>query len=62
VERRLKDLDRTQLPFAATREISIQGCEGASIARRCRNVQDVGESSGPSAAAVVVPLSIFIFI
>ena len=30
----LKDLDRTQPPFAATREISIEGCEGASIAGR----------------------------
>jgi len=30
----LKDLDRTQSPFAASREISIEGCEGASIARR----------------------------
>src|SRR5260370_13742707 len=27
----LKDLDRTQSPFAATRKISIEGCEGASI-------------------------------
>jgi hypothetical protein len=30
----LKDLDRTQSPFAASREISIEGCEGASIAGR----------------------------
>ena len=30
----LKDLDRTQSPFAATRQISIEGCEGPSIAGR----------------------------
>ena len=30
----LKDLDWTQSPFAATRQISIEGCEGPSIAGR----------------------------
>jgi len=41
--RRLKDFDRTQSPFAATREVSIEGCEGASIAGCCRNVKGVGD-------------------
>jgi len=43
ISRRLKKLDRTQSPFAATREISIEGCESASIAGRCRNVQGVSD-------------------